>query len=371
MVRANSCSLSTMRTLRSMAVRCRSVYGRALGRWEDGPVWGGWLTSAAGHATKGPAAHVSGAPRAAMTRDDLERLDLEGLRALARKHLAGQGRGLETRGALLAELAVALGLSRGPVSSPGLPRRPRNPPSARAVAAAEGPGGAAPPGSGRTAPPGRNGPGAPAAEDAPVEEGFFAVRPSPRRRRRSPVLPPSVRAGPAPVPGHRPEVAGEVPKLLARDPNTLFLFWDFRRDLAQGAAMGLLDPQVLFHVFEGDALVRTLEVPLERRSAYLEGLLPGHTYHVEAWFSGREGHARPTGRRSAPLTLPAASPSASLEVRVVRTPGSETLAAWQQAPHPAPASRIEPVGAPARVDLPASLEWRGGPGPGGPRSGRP
>jgi len=304
-----------------------------------------------------------------MTRDDLERLDMASLRALAEKHLAGQLRGLHTRGALVSRLALALDLPRSP--APGLSRRPRKRPSAKAVAASEAPPGGPPPGSGGTAPPGRPGPDAPANEDAPVEEGFFAVPRSPRRRRRSPLLAPSVRAAPAPSPGRRPERAGEVPQLLARDPNTLFLFWDFRRDLAQGAALGLLDPRVLFHVFDGDALVRTLEVPLDRRSAYLEGLLPGHTYQVEAWFSGSDGHARPTGRRSAPLTLPAASPSASLEVRMVRAPGSETLAAWQRAPRGAPAPRVEPLGAPARVDLPASLEWRGGPGPGGPRSGRP
>ena len=52
------------------------------------------------------------------------------------------------------------------------------------------------------------------------------------------------------------------------------------------------------------------------------------------------------------------------------------LAAWREAPAEAvPASRVEPLGGKARVELPSSLDWRGGPGPGagpgGPRSGRP
>lgn len=281
------------------------------------------------------------APSLAMTRDELERLDIESLRALARERLAGQGRGLRTRSALLAELGATLEVPPAP---------------GRRTASAP--------------PPGRPGSAGPAAADAPVEEGFFAV-PRPVRRRRGPPPPPAVPLPPLPEAGRRTAPSAEVPQLLVRDPNTLFLFWDFRRDLAQGAALGLPEPRVLFHLFDGETPLRTLEVGLERRSAYLEGLTPGHTYRVEAWFSGSDGQARPTGRRSTPLTLPPASPSAELRVETVRVPWSESLASWRRAAHPAPGQRLEPLGAPGRLDLPASLEWRGGPGPPGPRSGRP
>jgi Domain of unknown function (DUF4912) len=210
------------------------------------------------------------------------------------------------------------------------------------------------------------------ADDALVEEGFFVLqkKPRPEPRRVAQPIPEASLAKEATEPPLHPPGGDEAPHLLARDATTLFLFWDLRHDLERGAAFGLKAPRVLFRLYDGELLVRTVEAPLGRRSLYLEGLSPGHLYSVEAWLAGSDGHARPTGRRSAPVRLAPAAPSAHLEVDMVRVPTEQPLAAWrQEAEVSAPAPERLP--APSRVELPASLEWRGGPGPQGPGSGRP
>jgi hypothetical protein len=318
-----------------------------------------------------------------MTRDDLEQMDTASLRALARERLAGQARDLRTRPALIAALASALG-PPVPEVAPGPPTRRRRIPGSSAVVRA--PTSAAWTASAQAdstlrsplASPPAPVP-APAATPPLVEEGFFRAPAHERPRTRTrpaPVSPARSRtpkAGPA---RPRQPPGDEVPHLLARDATTVFLFWDFRRDLERGAAFGLTEPHVLFRLYDGETLVRTVEAPLGRRSLYLEGLEPGHVYSVEAWFAGSDGHTRPTGRRSAPLRLAPAAPSARLEVEMVRLAWDRPLGSGRDSPPPAPPGpRLEPLGGAARVDLPASLDWRGGPGPGagpgGPHSGRP
>ena len=324
------------------------------------------MTTAGGHATKGGRPQAR-AGHTKMTRDDLEQLDTPSLRALARQHLATEAKALRTRRALLAALLAKL----APAAAPK-PRRRRKGAPTPGAAVGRLPTSPAPhPTS--LAPSARLVPQAvPNVDDVLVEEGFFVVHAQERRRSRRKGPKPEARAAPA-APALRPFPIGEeVPHLLAKDPTTLFLFWDFRRDLERGAAFGLDAPRVLFRLYDGEALVRTVEAPLGRRSLYLEGLEPAHLYRVEAWLAGSDGHARPTGRRSAPLRLPPAVPSRQLDVHLVRVP-------WQ---HPLPGSpgrevagplgpKREAVAGPSRVELPASLDWRGGPGPGGPRSGRP
>jgi hypothetical protein len=310
-----------------------------------------------------------------MTRDDLEQLDTRSLRALAKQHLAAQARTLRTRGALLAALSRTL-LPPGPAKSPP-PGELRAGPGKRAGAAVgQPPTSAAPP----RPHGGQAGPSAAPKEKEPlgagdgalVEEGFFVAHqtPRPQPRRVEKAIPQAGVAPEATEPRLPP--GDEAPHLLARDPTTLFLFWDFRRDLERGAAFGLSAPRVLFRLYDGEVLVRTVEAPLGRRSLYLEGLTPGHLYSVEAWLAGSDGHARPTGRRSAALRLAPAAPSAHLEVDMVRVPSEQPLAAWRHdAEASVPPPERERLSAPSRVELPASLEWRGGPGPAGPGSGRP
>ncbi len=302
-----------------------------------------------------------------MTRDDLELLDTPSLRALARKHLPGRSKSLHSRAALLTALAAKL-------LEPVVPatRRPRKPsPKADRTAGGQLPTSAArvpvaPHAASVPSPAAGGGLGLSPPEEVLVEEGFFVLHAQQRRRSRRAVPVPVARRAPPP-PAERPWPLGEeVPHLLARDPTTLFLFWDFQRDLERGAAFGLDAPHVLFRLYRGETLVRTVQAPLSRRSLYLGGLEPGDVYSVEAWLQGSDGHARPTGRRSAPLRLPPAAPSAQLEVRLVRVPWEQPLG-----PQPVATESGHSLPAPGRVDLPASLQWRGGPGPGGPRSGRP
>jgi hypothetical protein len=214
-------------------------------------------------------------------------------------------------------------------------------------------------------------PAAGLAEELPIEEGFFLAQQAPRPAGR-PLLQAAAddRRPLAPPAEVRPPPSEEVPHLLARDPTTLFLFWDFRRDLERGAAFGLNAPCVLFRLYDDEVLVRSIEAPLGRRSLYLEGLLPGHLYSVEAWLAGSDGHARPTGRRSAPVRLAPAVPSSQLEVQLVRVPHTQPLGAGHPSAEPA-GPGAERFAAPGRLELPASLDWRGGQGPGAPGSGRP
>ena len=307
-----------------------------------------------------------------MTRDDLEQLDTKSLRALAKERFAKKARALRTRGALLAALTRTLPASAPRAASPGLPPRPSAPPGATV---GHVPTSVAP----RTAPAAARPSAAPSrvasdvAAEAPIEEGFFLGGSLPRPEPRRAPTPPSTTVGPplpAPEARGRPPLGDEAPHLLARDATTLFLFWDFRRDLEHGAAFGLLEPRVHFRLYDGEAWVRTVEAPLGRRSLYLEKLEPGHLYSVEAWLAGSDGHARPTGRRSAAVRLARDVPSGRLEVAHARVPWEQPLREWRRETS-SPSSESERLESPTRVELPASLDWRGGPGAGGPKSGRP
>jgi Domain of unknown function (DUF4912) len=311
-----------------------------------------------------------------MTRDDLEQLDTKALRALAQERLAARARSLRTRASLLAALTRAL----PPAVTPAVPRPASLPKAGRATTTRGAAVGQPPtsasekPGASAAATTVKQGlrlprPEAP-AEESPVEEGFFLAphAPLPARRAAPRAEAPAVRPSAVAADARQPP-EDDVPHLLARDPTTLFLFWDFRRDLERGAAFGLSAPRVLFRLYDGEALVRSVEAPLGRRSLYLEGLLPGHLYSVEAWLAGKDGHARPTGWRSAPVRLAPAVPSARMDVQLLRVPPEQTLAEGRPLAEAA-APAAEALGAPARLDLPASLDWRGGPGP-VPGSGRP
>jgi hypothetical protein len=207
-------------------------------------------------------------------------------------------------------------------------------------------------------------------QEAPVEAGFFEVPAVPRRPRRSPATTEPLTREPFASPR---EAGTDAPLLLVRDPTTLFVFWDFRRELERGAALGLREPKLLLHVYRGTELQRSLELPLGARSTYVTGLTSGQEYTAEVLLLGRDGWTRPVGTRSAVRRLPPGRVSAQLEVRTLRLPWSEPLSG---APAPSAPSvpRDEPLDSPRRVPLPTSPGARGpggGPGSsGGPRSGR-
>lgn len=313
-----------------------------------------------------------------MTRDDLEQLDTQSLRALARERFANKARSLRTRGALLAALTRSFAPS-APLPTLPAPRQRKKtqaqatvgplPTSVRAAKPFSQKAAARP-----NAEPPRPIPHEGSSQESLVEEGFFvgplAKRPEPSR---SVALRGKGQPATPDAPAARARTLGgdEVPHLLARDATTLFLFWDFRRDLERGAAFGLVEPRVHFRLYDAETWVRTVEAPLGRRSLYLEALEPGHLYSVEAWLAGSDGHERPTGRRSAAVRLAPDAPSPRLDVQHSRVPWDEPLREWRDPGPPAQSPQEGRLAPPARVELPASLDWRGGRGPGGPTSGRP
>jgi hypothetical protein len=204
--------------------------------------------------------------------------------------------------------------------------------------------------------------------EPPVEEGFFEIPALPSRARALPSQPQPREPSPL-IPAR--DAGTEAPVLLVRDPTTLFVFWDFRRELERGAALGLREPRTLLRLYQGETLTRSMELPLHARSTYVAGLRGGEEYTAEVAFLGRDGWTRPVGRRSAPRRLPPGRPSERLEVRTLRLPWSESL---ERVPRPSPpqSPRVEPLDSPRRIDLPTSPGAAGGPpgGPSPPRSGR-
>jgi hypothetical protein len=167
-------------------------------------------------------------------------------------------------------------------------------------------------------------------------------------------------------------VGTDAPLLLVRDPSTLFVFWDFRRELERGAALGLREPRLLLRLHRGADLDRTLELPLTSRSTYVTGLTSGQEYTAEVLLLGRDGWTRPVGSRSMPRRLPPGRVSGQLEVRTLRLPWSEPLSEAPLLSAPS-APRLEPLDSPRRVSLPTSPGARGPgdrSGQGGPRSGK-
>jgi hypothetical protein len=207
-------------------------------------------------------------------------------------------------------------------------------------------------------------------QEDPVEEAFFQIPAAPRRPPRAPVSGPRLDSDPVASPR---EVGTEAPLLLVRDPTTLFVFWDFRRELERGAALGLREPRLLLRLYRGEDLDRSLELPLSSRSVYVTGLLSGDAYTAEVLLLGRDGWTRPVGSRSAARRLPPGRVSSRLEVRTLRLPWSEALSPAPVASAPS-TPRHEPLDSPRRVPLPTSPGARGAPGgpapSGGSRSGR-
>ncbi|AKJ05047.1 uncharacterized protein DUF4912 [Archangium gephyra] len=125
------------------------------------------------------------------------------------------------------------------------------------------------------------------------------------------------------------EQLGELPMdyeddtalLLARDPRTLFVLWDFSAEARRRALDGLQSPRAVLRVYDdADVLVRVIDVALESRSYYIHGLPPGHPYRVEAHFVGSNGRSRRIGHSSNRVFLPPGSPSEDTSVRYLRMP---------------------------------------------------
>ena len=137
-------------------------------------------------------------------------------------------------------------------------------------------------------------------------------------------------AAAAPLPAHGlvNEGLGELPWAygdarlvgLVRDPNTLFIYWDFSQQQIEQAFAGLGSARAVIKLWNsrngGGELVRETEVHLEARGWYLRELPPGLELRAELWAVGERG-AR-LMRAARPARLPPAAPSEQLEAFYLR-----------------------------------------------------
>src|SRR3989475_7474884 len=137
-------------------------------------------------------------------------------------------------------------------------------------------------------------------------------------------------AAAAPLPAHGlvNEGLGELPWAygdarlvgLVRDPNTLFIYWDFSPQQIEQAFAGLGRARAMIKLWNsrngGGDLVRETEVHLDARGWYLRELPPGLELRAELWAVGERG-AR-LMRAARPARVPPAAPSDQLEAFYLR-----------------------------------------------------
>ena len=246
--------------------------------------------------------------------DDSRRLTVRYLRELARKHLGRGHTKLKTKAELLAAL------------KPWLPRSFQRNPALRATAARvsvkptrrakvttfpalEGRG---EPTDGRTLSDRseRRSTDGGQRKAEPLIEGFFIARVAGEEEARkhhlteaSARLAALKRNGAGPL-DLAPGEGDDGLHALARDPETLFVFWDWPKTVREDAAGGLKSPGAMLRVFDGDSLVQELQFSPESRSFYVHRLRPGRRYRVEAYFVGADGRSRQIGRSSNVVQLP-------------------------------------------------------------------
>ncbi|WP_052517797.1 DUF4912 domain-containing protein [Archangium violaceum] len=165
--------------------------------------------------------------------------------------------------------------------------------------------------------------------------------------------------------------------LLARDPHTLFVLWDFSAEARRRALDGMQSPRAVLRVYDdADVLVRVIDVALESRSYYIHGLPPGRPYRVEIHFVGSSGRSRRIGHSSNRIFLPPGGPSEDISVRYLRMPpvavrGGEMEAVAATAPTRTPPyeereyilwRRVALPGSGGFEDIPERQRERTGPG---------
>jgi hypothetical protein len=183
----------------------------------------------------------------------------------------------------------------------------------------------------------------------PLVEGFFVARMMGERELRRHHL--TEEQAPRPTfngaVGYEEDL-GELPLdygndlalALARDPHTLFITWDFSAATRARAMEGLNEPRAVLRVFDGERLVRELEVALESRSFYIHGLPPGRPYRVEAHFVERSGRSRRIGSSTHPITLPRTGPSPDKSVRYMQLPPPPIVPVQGAVPAPVVATAV-------------------------------
>ncbi|WP_147446482.1 DUF4912 domain-containing protein [Corallococcus sp. CA047B] len=183
----------------------------------------------------------------------------------------------------------------------------------------------------------------------PLVEGFFVTKIAGQAeaRRHHLLEEQAPRLPPADATPERQEHLTELPLdyqddamvLLARDPHTLFVFWDFSDASMQRALDGLPSPRAVLKVFDGEGVAREVDFALESRSFYLRDMSPGRTFRVEAHFVGTDGRSRRIGHSSNRATLPPAGPSSDTSIRFLRNPPPPVVNRQREEPVPVVASR--------------------------------
>ncbi|MBN9684287.1 MULTISPECIES: DUF4912 domain-containing protein [unclassified Corallococcus] len=241
-------------------------------------------------------------------------------RELSEEPITEPGGGPKTRPARVVTFPARGKARRDPDDEDTLSLSPEAPTPRPSSAPSEDPPAAAPP-SPASEPPH-------AAE--PLVEGFFVTKMAGEKeaRRHHLLEEHAPRLPPADVSPERDEHLAMLPLdyqddamvLLARDPHTLFVFWDFSDASRSRALDGLPVPRAVMKVFDGEGVSREVDFALESRSFYLQGMTPGRTYRVEAHFVGSDGRSRRIGHSSNRATLPPAGPSEDTSIRFLRMP---------------------------------------------------
>lgn len=110
---------------------------------------------------------------------------------------------------------------------------------------------------------------------------------------------------------------------LARDPNTLWVYWDFAPHTLGAAKEGLAAPRTKMRIFQDGRLRAELDFALESRSFYVHDLEPDHAYRAEIYFIGSNGE-RLLGK-SNEIRLPPAGPSSWIDDRYLDLPWDRPL----------------------------------------------
>ena len=245
--------------------------------------------------------------------DDSRRLTVRYLRELARKHLGRGHTKLKTKAELLAALKPWLPRSfqRNPALRATAARVSVKPTRRAKVTAFPAPGRGEPT-DGRTLSDRseRRSTDGGQRKAEPLIEGFFIARVAGEEEARkhhlteaSARLAALKRNGAGPL-DLAPGEGDDGLHALARDPETLFVFWDWPKTVREDAAGGLKSPGAMLRVFDGDSLVQELQFSPESRSFYVHRLRPGRRYRVEAYFVGADGRSRQIGRSSNVVQLP-------------------------------------------------------------------
>jgi uncharacterized protein len=111
---------------------------------------------------------------------------------------------------------------------------------------------------------------------------------------------------------------------LARDPRTLYFYWDHSGATVNGNLADLDHPRVQLWVFAragaGWERIRVLEFALESRGYYVHDLEPGRLYRAEIHAIDRLGRERLIGHGSNEIGLPPIGPSPIVDDRFIRIP---------------------------------------------------